>query len=40
MAVERLEMADKQRIPKALTGNPAAVAAKIVDILKNEARVI
>jgi electron transfer flavoprotein beta subunit len=40
MAVETLKMAEEQRIPKALTGSPASIAAKIVDILQNEAKVI
>lgn len=40
MTVEELAHAEEQRTPRALTGNPAEIAAQIVDILKNEAKVI
>ena len=38
--VEALVPAVEQRTPKALTGSAADIAAQIVDILKNEAKVI
>ncbi|BBO71810.1 electron transfer flavoprotein subunit beta [Desulfosarcina alkanivorans] len=38
--VEELVPAVEQRTPRALTGSAAEVAARIVDILKNEAKVI
>jgi electron transfer flavoprotein beta subunit len=40
MVIEELVPAVEQRSPKALTGSAADIAARIVDILKNEARVI
>jgi electron transfer flavoprotein beta subunit len=40
MQVQELVPAVEQRTPKALTGSAADIAAKIVDILKNEAKVI
>jgi electron transfer flavoprotein beta subunit len=40
MIVETLTPAEERRTPKELTGSPAEIAACIVDILKNEAKVI
>ncbi len=40
MQIETLVPAVEQRTPKALTGSAADIAAQIVDILKNEAKVI
>ena len=40
MTIEELAHAEEQRTPRALTGKPADIAAQIVDILKNEAKVI
>jgi electron transfer flavoprotein alpha/beta subunit len=40
MQIEELVPAVEQRTPKALTGSAADIAAQIVDILKNEAKVI
>jgi electron transfer flavoprotein beta subunit len=40
MEIEELLPAVEQRAPKALTGSAADIAAQIVDILKNEAKVI
>ena len=40
MEIEELVPAVEQRAPKALTGSAADIAAQIVDILKNEAKVI
>jgi electron transfer flavoprotein beta subunit len=40
MTVERLSPAVDQRSPKELTGGPEQIAAQIVNILKNEAKVI
>ena len=40
MEIEALVPAVEQRAPKALTGSAADIAAQIVDILKNEAKVI
>ena len=40
MIVETLTPAEERRTPKELTGSPAQIAARIVDILKNEAKVI
>lgn len=40
MQIEALLPAVEQRSPKALTGSAADIAARIVDILKNEAKVI
>ncbi len=40
MTIEKLSPAEEQRDPKALTGSATDVAARIVDILKNEAKVI
>jgi electron transfer flavoprotein beta subunit len=40
MQIRALVPAVEQRTPKALTGSPADIAARIVDILKNEAKVI
>lgn len=40
MQIRELVPAVEQRTPKALTGSPADIAAQIVDILKNEAKVI
>jgi electron transfer flavoprotein beta subunit len=40
MQVEALVPAVEQRTPKALSGSAAEIAAQIVDILKNEAKVI
>ena len=40
MQIEALVPALEQRTPKALTGSAADIAAQIVDILKNEAKVI
>jgi electron transfer flavoprotein beta subunit len=40
MRILELVPAVEQRTPKALTGSPADIAARIVDILKNEAKVI
>ena len=40
MTIERLAAAEEQRTPKALTGSSAEIATQIVDILKNEAKVI
>ena len=40
MEIEELVPAVEQRDPKALTGSAADIAAQIVDILKNEAKVI
>lgn len=40
MRIEELIPAEEQRNPKALTGNATEVAARIVEILKNEAKVI
>ena len=38
--IEELVPAVEQRSPRALSGSPAEIAAQIVDILKNEAKVI
>jgi len=38
--VEALTAAEERRTPKELTGSAAQIAARIVDILKNEAKVI
>ena len=38
--IEELVPAVEQRTPKALTGNAAEIAAQVVNILKNEAKVI
>lgn len=40
MTITDLVPAEERRSPKALTGSAAEVAARIVDILKNEAKVI
>ena len=40
MTIDTLSPAVDQRTPKALTGSAAEISAKIVDILKNEAKVI
>ncbi|MBC2743892.1 MAG: electron transfer flavoprotein subunit beta/FixA family protein [Desulfosarcina sp.] len=40
MEIEELEPAVEKRTPRSLTGSAADIAAQIVDILKNEARVI
>ena len=40
MIIESLRPAEDRRTPKALTGSAAEIAARIVDILKNEAKVI
>ena len=40
MTIKTLAPAEERRTPKALTGNAAEIAAQIVDILKNEAKVI
>jgi electron transfer flavoprotein beta subunit len=40
MRIDMLEPAVEKRSPKALTGSAAEVAARIVDILKNEAKVV
>ena len=40
MQVQELVPATEHRSPKALTGNPAEIASQIVDILKNQAKVI
>lgn len=40
MAIEELVPAVEQRTPRALTGSAADIAAQIVDILKNEAKVL
>lgn len=40
MRIEKLEPAVERRRPKALTGSAAEIAAGIVDILRNEAKVI
>jgi electron transfer flavoprotein beta subunit len=40
MAIENLLSAEEQRNPKMLTGSAAEIAAQLVDILKNEAKVI
>ena len=40
MQIQELLPAVEQRTPKALTGSAANIAAQIVDILKNEAKVI
>ncbi|WP_319408214.1 electron transfer flavoprotein subunit beta/FixA family protein [uncultured Desulfosarcina sp.] len=40
MQIQELVPAVEQRTPKALTGSAADIAAQIVDILKNEAKVI
>ena len=40
MEIEELVPAVEQRTPKALTGSAADIAVQIVDILKNEAKVI
>jgi electron transfer flavoprotein alpha/beta subunit len=40
MEIEELVPALEQRAPKALTGSAAEIAVQIVDILKNEAKVI
>ncbi|MGA8241524.1 MAG: electron transfer flavoprotein subunit beta/FixA family protein, partial [Desulfobacterales bacterium] len=40
MEIEELVPAVELRTPKALTGSAADIAAQIVDILKNEAKVI
>ncbi len=40
MVIEALAPAEERRTPTALTGSAAEVAAQIVDILKNEAKVI
>ncbi len=40
MQIEKLEPAVERRSPKALTGSAAQIASRIVDILKNEAKVI
>ena len=40
MRIQELVPAVEQRTPKALTGSAADIAAQIVDILKNEAKVI
>jgi electron transfer flavoprotein beta subunit len=40
VTVEELLPAVEQRTPRALTGSAADIAAQIVDILKNEAKVI
>lgn len=40
MTIETLTPADDQRNAEELTGSPAEIAARIVDILKNEAKVI
>ena len=40
MAIEELVPAVEQRTPKALKGNAADIAAQILNILKNEAKVI
>jgi len=40
MQIQELVPDVEQRSPKALTGSPADIAAQIVDILKNEAKVI
>ncbi|MGW8186852.1 MAG: electron transfer flavoprotein subunit beta/FixA family protein [Desulfobacterales bacterium] len=40
MEIEELVPAVEQRTPKALTGGAADIAARIVDILKNEAKVL
>jgi electron transfer flavoprotein beta subunit len=39
MTVEALTAAEERRTPKELTGSAAQIAARIVDILKNEAKV-
>ena len=38
--IERLEPADEARTPKAITGDTAAVAAELVRILREEAKVV
>jgi len=40
MTVETLTLAEERRTPRELTGSPVDIAARIVDILKNEAKVI
>jgi electron transfer flavoprotein beta subunit len=40
MVIEKLSAAEDQRTPTKLTGSAAEIAARIVDILKNEAKVI
>ena len=40
MVIQTLAPAVDLRSPKELTGGPAEIAARIVDILKNEAKVI
>ncbi|PID40156.1 MAG: electron transfer flavoprotein subunit beta [Proteobacteria bacterium] len=40
MTIDQLAPATDQRTPREITGSPAEIAAKIVDILKNEAKVI
>ena len=40
MTVEALAPALDHRTPRALTGSPAEIAAKMVDILRNEAKVL
>lgn len=40
MRIETLVPAEEKRTPTALTGSPAEIAARIVEILKNEAKVI
>jgi electron transfer flavoprotein beta subunit len=40
MTIESLAPALDRRTPRALTGSPAEIAAQMVDILKNEAKVI
>ena len=40
MTIERLALSEEQRQPKAITGSAAEIADQLVDILKNEAKVI